>query len=108
MVEYRLLPALIRASVDSNTDIQVRVLYMLTPAGWAWLVRSEAPPEDLRDEPPLGRDAADWHAERLQANLNRRDTAATCATKNIGAIPLPVAIEGRRLSGPWTPAAASA
>lgn len=100
VVENMLLPALVRGYVDSNADIQGRVSYMLTPAGWAWLNRGEAPPEDLRDDTALDRDAAEWYAERQQASLDRLDTADPPDPKEIGAIPLPVAIEGLRMSKP--------
>lgn len=100
VVENMLLPALVRGYVDSNADIQGRVSYMLTPAGWAWLDRGEAPPEDLRDDTALDRDAAEWYAERQQASLDRLDTADPPDPKEIGAIPLPVAIEGLRMSKP--------
>lgn len=57
VVESMMLPALVRGYVDSNADIQGRVSYMLAPTGSAWLDRGEAPPEDLRNETPLDRDA---------------------------------------------------
>ena len=107
VVENMLLPALVRGYVESNADIQGRVSYTLTPAGWEWLDRGEAPAEDLRDETPLDGDAAEWYAERLQASLDRLDTADPPDPKEIGGIPLPVAMEGLRWCGPWTPAAAA-
>jgi hypothetical protein len=107
IVEDMLLPALVRGYVDSNADTQGRVSYMLTPAGWEWLDRGEAPPEDLRDDAPLGRDAATWYAERLQTSLDRLGTADAAEPREIGLLPLPVAVQGLTVSGPWIPAATS-
>jgi len=57
--------------------------------------------DDLDDQP--NRDAPAFYRERARAALDRLDTADSPDPKEIGGIPLPVAIEGIPLSGPWSP-----
>ncbi len=105
LVEDMLLPALLRNYVGSCSDRDGRVSYALTPAGWAWLDAAEQPPaDDLNGQPD--RAAATFYYDRVRAGLDRLDTAAPPDPKEIGGIPLPVAIAGLKLSAPWTPVAA--
>ncbi len=62
-------------------------------------------PADAPDGEP-DRDARTSYYERVRAALDRLDTADPPDPKEIGGIPLPVAIEGLKLSAPWTPVAA--
>lgn len=105
LVEEMMLPALVRNYVGSCADRHGRVYYALTPAGWAWLDAGDAPPADDVDGEP-DPDARTFYYERVRAALDRLDTADPPDPKEIGGIPLPVAIEGLRLSAPWTPVAA--
>lgn len=63
----------------------------------------QPPADDLDGEPD--RDARAFYCERVRAALDRLDTADPPDPKEIGGIPLPVAIEGLKLSAPWTPVA---
>jgi hypothetical protein len=103
LVEEMLLPALVRNYAGSCADGHGRIYYALTPAGWAWLDAGEEPPADDLDGEP-DRDGRAFYYERVRAALDRLDTADPPDPKEIGALPLPVAIEGLRLTGPWTPA----
>jgi len=105
LVENMLLPALVRNYVGSCADGHGRVFYALTPAGWAWLDAGNEPPADDLDGEP-DRDARAFYYERVRAALDRLDTADPPDPKEIGGIPLPLAIEGLKLSAPWTPVAA--
>ena len=96
LVEDMMLPALVRNYVDSCSDGNGRVSYALTPAGWAWLDAGREPPADDLDGEP-DRDAAELYYSRLRAALGRLDTAAPPDPKEIGGIPLPVAIGGLKL-----------
>lgn len=82
-----------------------RVSYALTPAGWAWLDAGDEPPAETKDGEP-DRDARAFYYERVRAALDRLDTADRPDPKEIGGMPLPVAIAGLKLSAPWTPVAA--
>ncbi|HQL54433.1 MAG TPA: hypothetical protein PLQ87_06980 [Phycisphaerae bacterium] len=105
LVEEMMLPALVRNYVGSCADRDGRVYYALTPAGWDWLDAGDAPPADDLDGEP-DRDARAFYYERVRAALDRLDTADPPDQKEIGGIPLPVAIAGLKLSAPWTPVAA--
>ena len=105
LVEEMMLPALVRNYVGSCGDRYGRIYYALTPAGWAWLDAGDAPPADDLDGEP-NRDARVLYYERVRAALNRLDVADPPDPKEIGGLPLPVAIEGLKLSGPWAPVAA--
>ena len=105
LVEEMMLPALVRNYVGSCSDRDGRVYYALTPAGWAWLDAGDEPPADDLDSEP-DPDARAFYYERVRAALDRLDTADPPDPKEIGGIPLPVAIEGLKLSAPWTPVAA--
>jgi len=97
LVETMLLPALIRGYVESNADVQGRVSYMLTPGGWTWLAAGNAPPDDdLGGEPDP--DVAALYRERLKASFARLDTVEPQEPREIGYIPLPVAIGGLKLT----------
>ena len=105
LVEEMMLPALVRNYVGSCADGHGRIYYALTPAGCAWLDAGDEPPADDLDGEP-DRDARAFYYERVRAALDRLDTADPPDPKEIGGIPLPVAIAGLKLSAPWTPVAA--
>lgn len=105
LVEEMMLPALVRNYVGSCSDRDGRVSYALTLAGWAWLDAGDEPPADDLDGEP-DRDARAFYYERVRAALDRLDTTDPPDPKEIGGIPLPVAIEGLKVSAPWTPVAA--
>ena len=69
-----------------------------------WAGRPLTLADDLDGEPDA--DARAFYYERVRAALDRLDTADPPDPKEIGGIPLPVAIEGLKLSAPWTPVAA--
>ncbi len=102
LVEEMMLPALVRNYVGSCSDKEGRVYYALTPPGWAWLDSGDVPPADDLDGEP-DREARAFYYERVQAALDRLDTSDPPDPKEIGGIPLPVAIEGLKLAGPWSP-----
>jgi len=52
------------------------------------------------------RDTRAFYYQRVRAALDWLDTADPPDPKEIGGIPLPVAIGGLKLSAPWTPVAA--
>jgi len=88
LVEDLLTVALICGWVVSNSDIQGRIYYCLTDAGWARLDGPE-PADDatVKTDP----EAAEWFIERLEVSMARLDTALTEA-REIGDLPLPVSM----------------
>ena len=63
-------------------------------AGWAWIGTPE-PPEDLAG--PVDAEAQDFYRERLQASSARLDTTLPADPREIGDLPLPVSMGGRRV-----------
>jgi hypothetical protein len=96
--ENRLLPALARGWVRSLSDIERRVSYALTPAGWSQLDAGDVPLCGKHCEPDPG--ARQLYDERLAAALAHFDSADVDA-REIGPVPLPAAFEGMAAAGPW-------
>jgi len=102
VIEEMMLPALVRNYVGSCADRDGRIYFGVTPAGWAWLDAGDEPPaDDLDGEPDA--DARALYYERVRTALDRLDTDDPPDPKEIGSIPLPVAIENLKLTGPWSP-----
>lgn len=96
VVESLMLPALARGFGESNCDLEGSASYRLTRAGWRWIAS---------DPPAAESDFAGDRAARriyddvLASELTRLDVATPARPREIGPVPLPVALEGVRLNG---------
>ncbi len=102
LVEDMALPAFLRGWITSNSDRHGRVYYALTLAGWE--VLDNAPPDDTPDT-PVDIEAREAYLARVQYASDRLDTADPEDPKEIGGLPLPVALKGVRLASPFVPVA---
>lgn len=86
------LPALCRGLIESNSDVAGRVYYAVTVSGWKWLNRPgqicEAPAIDI------DRKSRASYYTRLKLALNQLAVTAPASPMEIGACPLPVAMNG--------------
>lgn len=99
-IENMILPALVRGRVVSAADIAGRVSYALTPAGWRFLDGAAGPRDDEGGPTEADADAVALYDEHLAAEMGRLDTA-DADPREIGDIPLPVAMMDLPASEPW-------
>jgi hypothetical protein len=99
LVETLVLPALVHGWLAANSDIHGRVYFAATRAGRKALA-DEPPADDDVDPGAVDRQARELYRESLLAELDRFATAAPEVPREIGFVPLPVAM-GDVAIGPW-------
>lgn len=102
LTEDMALPALSRGWIVANSDRHGRVYYALTLAGWGVL---DNDPPDAPPDTPVDAEAREMYLDRVQSQLERLDTADPEDPKEIGGLPLPVAMKGVRLASSFVPVA---
>ena len=90
LTEEMHLPALVRGWLSSLTTLGRHCYYLVTDAGWALLEAGKAPPEEEVADGDT--EARDLYYREMKGRLVHLATAKPEDTKEIGGIPLPVAI----------------